>query len=56
MSDKFVEFMESIAVVCKDEFELEELKEAVQAERRKGSFKPAYILLEELRAKWATKH
>jgi len=57
MSDKWLEFLQNIYVECADEFELEELKEAIRAERRKGNPRPnGHELLEEIRAKWATKH
>jgi len=55
-SKLLAEFLEGIAVTCDNEFELEALQEAIRQERQRGSLKPAYVPLEEIRSRAARKH
>jgi hypothetical protein len=50
------EFWKAITVVCDSQEELEALRDAVRAERRRGVFRPSALVLQELRSKAPTKH
>jgi len=56
MSDDLDDFFNEITVWCKDDEELEELQEAIRADMRKGNLTNGQLLLEEIRARKATKH